>query len=99
MSRGFLGIVSAELSFPGSTSLKDKRVHMRAMRDRLTRRHGATFSEVGLQERWRRAHIVCAIAGSEARGTELAIDRAVQYLGSQEWELVRAERELVEIDV
>jgi hypothetical protein len=99
MSRGFLGIVSAELVFPESTSLKDKRMYLRSIRDRLTRRHAATFAEVGLQDLWQRSHVLFAIAGSEAGVTEQALSAAVNYLDSQDWELARAEREIMEIDV
>src|SRR5680860_195932 len=45
-SRGFVGVVSAELFFAGSNSLKDKRMYLRSIKQRLQRRHGATVAEV-----------------------------------------------------
>ena len=93
-----MGIVSAELRFGEAGSLKDKRMHLRRVRDRLTRRHGATFAEIGYQDLWRRAVVLFALAASDAGVLEERVAAAVGFLDSQEWELAWVREEVVEID-
>jgi uncharacterized protein YlxP (DUF503 family) len=93
-----VGIVLAELRFPEGESLKTKRMSLRRMRDTLTRRHGATFAEVGYQDLWQRSRVVFAVAASDGRILEQTVDAALRYLESQEWELVYAQQEVVEPD-
>jgi uncharacterized protein YlxP (DUF503 family) len=93
-----VGIVSAELRFGEADSLKDKRMHMRRVRDRLTRQHGATFAEIGYQDLWQRAAIVFALAASDLGVLEQRTQAALGFLDSQEWELVSVCEEVVEID-
>lgn len=93
-----MGIVSAELRFGEAGSLKDKRMHLRRARDRLTKGHGATFAEIGYQDLWRRAVIAFALASSDVRTLETRMAAAVGFLDSQEWELVWVREEVVEID-
>ncbi len=97
-SRGFVGVVRAELHFPANGSLKDKRTYLRSMRAKLTRSFGATFAEVGYQDLWQRADVVFAIAASGLSGLEAVLDEAETYLGSQDWELVSLAREVYEVD-
>ncbi|MHB1343719.1 MAG: DUF503 domain-containing protein [Thermoleophilia bacterium] len=96
--RGFVGIVSAELRFGEAGSLKDKRMHLRRVRDRLTKRHGATFAEIGYQDLWRRAVVVFAVASSDVHELEKRVAAAMAFLDSQEWELAWVHEEVVEID-
>lgn len=97
-SRGFVGLVSVELFFAGSSSLKEKRMYLRSIKDRLQRRHGATVAEVGLQDLWRRSRVVFALAASNPTVLERELQRARESLDGQEWELVSVEEEVVEVD-
>lgn len=93
-----MGIVSAEIHFAEAGSLKSKRMHLRRMRDTLTRRHGASFAEVGYQDLWQRSQVVLALCASDPRVLEASLAAAVGYLDSQDWELVRVNEEVVEVD-
>jgi uncharacterized protein len=97
-SKGFVGILSVELHFPESGSLKAKRVFLRRVRDTVTRRYGASFAEVSYQDLWQRSRIVIAVAASDLAVLDASLDRLVVYLDSQEWVVSGCERELVEID-
>jgi len=97
-SRGFVGVVSAELFFAGSNSLKDKRMYLRSIKQRLQRRHGATVAEVGFQDLWRRSRLVLAIAASSPTVLEQDLQRAREALDSGDWELISLEEEVVEVD-
>jgi uncharacterized protein len=93
-----VGAVSIQVLFPDCASLKDKRTYLRRMRDHLMRRHGAAFAEVGYQDLWQRSQVVFALAASGEDVLERAMDAALGYLGSQEWELISVEREVFEVD-
>ncbi len=96
--KGFVGILTADLFFPETGSLKGKRMYLRRIRDTVTRRHGATFAEVGHQDLWQRSRIVMAVAASDMQVLERALDRLRVYLDSQEWELASCMTEVVEVD-
>src|SRR5665647_3450889 len=73
-SKGFVGILSAELYFPENGSLKGKRMYLRRIRDQVTRGHGASFAEVGYQDLWQRSRVIMAVASSD-----LQVLEAVSY--------------------
>jgi uncharacterized protein YlxP (DUF503 family) len=93
-----VGIVSAELHFPETTSLKGKRMFLRSMRDHLTGRYGASFAEVSYQDLWQRSRVVFAVAASDQAVLQRTLDAAIGYLDSQEWELVATDEEVIELD-
>ncbi len=97
-SKGFVGILTAELYFPENGSLKGKRMYLRRIRDQVTRRHGASFAEVGHQDLWQRSRVVIAVASSDLRVLEETLDRLRAYLDSQEWMLTSCVTEVVDVD-
>ncbi len=97
-SKGFVGILTAELYFPENGSLKGKRMYLRRIRDQVTRQHGASFAEVGHQDLWQRSRVIMAVASSDLHVLEEAIDRLRAYLDSQEWVLTSSVTEVVDID-
>ena len=97
-SKGFVGIMVAELHFPENGSLKGKRMFLRRIRDQVTRRHGASFAEVGHQDLWQRSRVVMAVASSDIQVLEEILDRLRAYLDSQEWMLTSCSTEVVEVD-
>ncbi|MDX6397764.1 MAG: uncharacterized protein QOJ43_1172, partial [Gaiellaceae bacterium] len=46
MGSGWIGILSAELHFPESHSLKEKRMYVRSAKEQLRNRFGAAVAEV-----------------------------------------------------
>ncbi len=84
--------------FPENCSLKGKRVHLRRIRDQVTRQHGASFAEVGHQDLWQRSRVVVALAASDARILGDRLDRLKEYLDSQEWVVTWSDRQVVDVD-
>jgi len=97
-SKGFVGILSAELHFPENGSLKGKRMYLRRIRDQVTRGHGASFAEVGHQDLWQRSRVVLAVASSDLQVLEAMLDRLKVYLDTQEWVLASCVTEVVDVD-
>jgi uncharacterized protein len=97
-NKGFVGILAAELYFPDNGSLKGKRMYLRRIRDQVTRRHGASFAEIGHQDLWQRSRVLIASAASDPQVLEETIDRLKGYLDSQEWVLASCDVEVVDVD-
>ena len=98
MGSGYVGILSVELHFPEAGSLKGKRRHVRSAKAQLANRFGASVAEVEHHELWQRAGLTVACVAREYREAARLLDEAERYLHGQEWELVRAEREVVTIE-
>lgn len=98
VTSGYVGILSVELHFPDAGSLKGKRRHVKAAKAQLQNRFGASVAEVDHHDLWQRARLTLACAGRGFRDVEELLDGAERYLSGQEWELVRADREVVTLD-
>jgi hypothetical protein len=95
MSPGFVGILSVELHFPESGSLKGKRKYVKSAKAQLQHRFGAAVSEVDHHELWQRSRLMVACVAREHSEVERLLDDAERYLSGQEYELVSTEREVV----
>ncbi len=98
MGSGYVGILSAELHFPDNHSLKGKRKELLSAKAQLQRRFGASVAEVDHHDVWQRARLTVACV-ARGHGELIALlDGAERFLASQDYELVRAERDVVTID-
>ena len=97
MPAGYVGILSAELPFPASGSLKDKRHFLRSAKARL-QRMGAAVAEVDHHDTWQRARLTLAFVTREHKEAERLLDESERYLAGQEWELALVERSVVSPD-
>jgi uncharacterized protein len=95
VASGYVGILSVELHFPESGSLKGKRKYVKSAKAQLHERFGASVAEVDHHELWQRSRLTLACVTRDHREAEQLLEEAVRYLNGQEYELVRAEREVV----
>jgi len=98
MGAGYVGILSVELHFPASGSLKGKRKYVKSAKAQLQQRFGASVAEVDHHDLWQRARLTVACVARGHSELEQLLDGAERYLHGQEWELVRVEREIVSPD-
>jgi uncharacterized protein YlxP (DUF503 family) len=98
MGAGYIGILSVELHFPETGSLKGKRKHVKSAKAQLQNRFGASVAEVDHHELWQRTRLTLSCVAREYREAQKLLDEAERYLGAQEFELVRAERDVVTLD-
>jgi uncharacterized protein len=95
---GYVGILSVELHFPEAGSLKGKRKHVKSAKAQLQNRFGAAVAEVDHHELWQRSRLTVACVARDHGEVEKLLEEAVRYLNGQEYELVRAEREVIATD-
>jgi len=98
VASGFVGILSVELHFPGAGSLKGKRKFVKSAKAQLQNRFGASVAEVDHHELWQRAGLTVACVARDYGEIEKLLDGAERYLHGQEFDLVRAEREVVSVE-
>ena len=84
-----IGVLLAELHFPQSRSLKEKRAPLASLRDAVHARFRASFSEVGLHDVWQRSRVLVVLAASSLQQAEQQIDEVDRYLHSREYEVSR----------
>ena len=87
MSTGYVGILSFELHFPESHSLKEKRMHLRSVKQQLANRVGCSIAEVDHHDVWQRARLTLACVTREAGDATRLLDEAERWLSGQAFEL------------
>lgn len=98
MSTGYVGILSFELHFPESHSLKEKRMHLRSVKQQLVNRIGCSIAEVDHHDVWQRSRLTLSCVAREHSELLGLLDGAERFLASQAFELTRVEREVVTLD-
>src|SRR5216110_680013 len=88
VSTGYVGILTVELHFPETGSLKGKRKHVKSAKAQLQNRFGASVAEVDHHEKWQRTRLTIACVAREHGEAERLLEEAVRYLNGQEYELV-----------
>ena len=98
MGAGYVGILSAELHFPETGSLKGKRKFVKSVKAQLHQRFGASVAEVDHHELWQRSRITASCVARDHRELELLLDDAERYLHGQEFVCTGVERQVVTFD-
>jgi uncharacterized protein YlxP (DUF503 family) len=98
VSSGYVGILSVELHFPEAGSLKGKRKYVKSAKAQVQNRFGMSIAEVDHHELWQRARLTMSCVTREFREAEQLLDEAERYLSGQEFELLRADRDVVSLD-
>lgn len=84
-----IGVLFAELHFPGNRSLKDKRAPLNALRDVVQGRFKAAFSVTGGLDSWQRAEVLIVAAASSFAQARERIDAVERYLEGRDYEVSR----------
>lgn len=95
MTSGYVGVLSFELHFPDSRSLKEKRMHLRSVKQQLANRTGCSIAEVDHHDAWQRARLTLACVTREAAEAQRLLDQAERWLWGQAFEVGRCERTLL----
>lgn len=98
MATGYVGIYSFELFFPESRSLKEKRMHLRSVKQQLAHRVRCSIAEVDHHETWQRARLTLACVTREPGEAQRLVDEAERWLSGQAFELLARERRVVTLD-
>jgi hypothetical protein len=78
-----VGVLTLELFFPYSRSLKDKRRILHGFKDRL-RRHNVALAEVDFQDLWQRTRLGIVTLNSQPAIVEEVLGRVLADAGNLE---------------
>jgi uncharacterized protein YlxP (DUF503 family) len=95
---GFVGILSLELFFPESHSLKEKRMHVRSLKAQLQKRVGCSVAEVDHHETWQRSTLTLSLVARELGEAERLLDEAERLVRSRDYDVLACERGTVSLD-
>ena len=89
-----VGIARITLFVPESHSLKEKRVVLRRVKDRVRNKFNVAIAEVEENDVWQRAVLGLALLGNDRRFVESALDEVVRFVRDLA-ETTNVERELM----
>lgn len=81
----FVAAIHLELSLPYARSLKEKRMALNSLMDRVRTRFGASVAEVGQQDVWQRAEVGVALVSGEERHLREMAAKVTEFVASH-WE-------------
>ena len=95
MESGFIGILSFDVHFAESHSLKGKRHELLRLKQALQRRLGAAVAEVDGHELWQRSRLTVALVDRRARDCATRLDEAERLVLASGHEAGPFRREVV----
>jgi uncharacterized protein YlxP (DUF503 family) len=98
VATGYVGILSLELFFGESQSLKDKRMHLRSLKAQLSNRVGCSVAEVDYHDTWQRSRLTLACVTREAGEAERLLDEAERLVHGYDVEVTDRNRGMVSLD-
>jgi len=75
-----IGVCSWELALPESRSLKEKRMVVKSLKERLQSRFRVSVAETAFLEVWNRAELTAAVVASDAGHADSLLDRLDRFL-------------------
>lgn len=78
----YVGIIQLTVVVAHSHSLKDKRMVVRRIKDRVRERVGVVVNEVGEQDSWQRSELGCAVTSSDRQKALSLLDEVVRVAQS-----------------
>jgi uncharacterized protein len=75
-----IGVMTANITIPGATSLKDKRSVVKSLIGRLKSRFNISISEVDEQDNRGRAVIGIAIVSNDSRFIDQQLDSIIEFM-------------------
>ncbi len=75
-----VGLLTLELYFPSSQSLKEKRMVLKSLKDQLRRQFNISIAEVDGQETWQRSQVGVVGIGEDRRYVNGQLSRVVEWV-------------------
>ena len=98
MSAGYVGILSAELHFPESRSLKTKRKDLKSTKTQLAQRFNVAVAEVDYHDMWQRSRVTISCVGRTYADATSVLDGVERFLRSRAYDAVVVQRDVAQAD-
>ena len=80
----FIGCLQVELIIPDSTSLKEKRMVLKSIKQRLQNKFNISVAEIDHQDLWQRATLGIAMVSNQNNHVRQAMDRILNFIDDQD---------------
>lgn len=77
-----VGIVKIMLFFPASGNLKEKRMVLRSLKEKLRARFNIAVTEIDDQDKWQRSTLALATVGTDKASVNSSLSHLVNHLES-----------------
>lgn len=75
-----IGILQVELLIPCNQSLKEKRIILKSLKDRIRNNFNVSISELDDQDKWQKAKVGIAIVGTEKRKIDAVLSNIIEFI-------------------
>ena len=75
-----IGILKLELFLPAANSLKQKRMVLKSLKDRVRRVFNVSVAELGNHDKWQVAQIGIAAIGIDTRTINSLLDKVINFV-------------------
>ena len=75
-----VGVCKVSMMVPASQSLKDKRMVLRKIKDRVANKFNCAIAEVGDQDDWQSAELGFAVVSNELGFTQSMVQKILQFI-------------------
>lgn len=75
-----IGVLSWQLSLPGCGSLKEKRMVVKSLKDKVRHRFNVSVAETDMQDVWSRAELTVALVATDRRRADSVLDKVDLFL-------------------
>lgn len=91
-----IGLCTLEFHLPACRSLKEKRMFLKSLRDRVRGRHNVALSEVDGQDLWQRTVVAIVSVGSGRQALDRTFQRILRDVERRaDAQLIRVEMEFL----
>ena len=94
MSAGYVGILSVELHFPESGSLKTKRKDVKSTKAQLVQKFQVAVAEVDHHDMWQRSRLTVTCVGRTHADALGVLDNVERFLVSRSYETAILQRDV-----
>jgi len=78
-----VGLLSIEIFIPGSSSLKDKRMVLKSLKDRAHKKFNVSVAETAYQDKWQRALLGFALVAEKEKFVQEALNKLFSWLDNE----------------
>jgi uncharacterized protein YlxP (DUF503 family) len=91
-----VGVLIIDIMIQSSTSLKEKRIVLNSVRDKLKHKFNVSVAELDYQDKWQRSQIGIATIGNEYSHVESSLQKIFRYLDqSDDYEIINYQYDYV----
>jgi len=78
-----VGLLSVEILIPGSASLKEKKMVLKSVKDRVRKKFNVSVAEIGYQDKWQRSFLACALVTEKEKFAQEALNKIFDFLDKE----------------